>query len=179
MTPELKTACQVVFQEHKTSQYPVTWNRDAFRGRISTGLSEMAKETLIKKNIIQFPNPSKKIITVLNPAAATATTYEEAEDMVLNKVPAMAAAVAVNEQPAYVANRRSVFVTRTVTHHPVVTLAANGKTETILSALHETKWYMRPVFIYGVWPVCAAVVGGLIAYLMGSAYTELVFDLKR
>lgn len=179
MTPELKTACQVVFQEHKTSQYPVTWNRDAFRGRISTGLSEMAKETLIKKNIIQFPNPSKKIITVLNPVAASASTYEEAEDMVLNKVPAMATAVTAREQPACAASRRSVFVTRTVAHHPVVTLAANGKTEAILPALHETKWYLRPVFVYGVWPVCAAIAGGVIAYLMGSAYTELVFDLKK
>ena len=37
MTPELKIACEVVFQEHKTSSYPVTWNRDAFRGRLSTG----------------------------------------------------------------------------------------------------------------------------------------------
>jgi hypothetical protein len=179
MTPELKTACQVVFQEHKTSKYPVTWNRDAFRGRISTGLSEMAKETLIKKNIIQFPNPSKKIITVLNPVAATASTYEEAEELVLNRVPAMATAVAVKEQPAYTTSRRSVFVTHTVAHHPIVTLAANGKTEAILPALQETKWYLRPVFVYGVWPVCAAIAGGVIAYLMGSAYTELVFDLKK
>lgn len=179
MTPELKTACQVVFHEHKTSPYPVTWNRDVFRGRISTGLSEMAKETLIKKNIIQFPNPSRKIITVLNPVAASAATYEEAEDLVLNKVPAMAKAVAVNEQPAYAASRRSVFVTHRVTHHPVVTLSSNGKTEAILSVPHEAKWYMKPVFVYGVWPVCAAIMGGLIAYLMGSAYTELFFDLKK
>lgn len=179
MTPELKAACQVVFQEHKTSKYPVTWNRDVFRGRISSGVSEMAKETLIKKNIIQFPHPSKKILTVLNPIAASATTYEEAEDMVLNKIPAMATAIAVKEQPTYTASRRSVFVTHTVTHHPVVTLAANGKTQAIHPVLHETKWYMKPVFVYGIWPVCAAIVGGLIAYLIGSAYTELVFDLKR
>ena len=65
MTPELKTACEVVFQEHKTSAYPVTWNRDAFRGRLSTGLTEMAKDTLLRKNIIYYPNPTKKINTIL------------------------------------------------------------------------------------------------------------------
>jgi hypothetical protein len=192
MTPELKTACQVVFQEHKSSPYPVTWNRDAFRGRISTGLSEMAKETLIKKNIIQFPNPSKKILTVLNPAAATAATYEEAEDIILNKImaPMSATAVALKEKPV-AAKSRAVFVTRSVTHHPVVTLAAtHGKLEAVMPmvqmmeqvheghAVHGTKWYLKPVFVYGIWPVCAAIAGGVIAYLMGSAYTELVFDFK-
>ena len=87
MTPELKVACELVFQEHKSSSYPVTWNRDAFRGRISTGLTEMAKDTLLRKNIICYPNPGKKILTVLNPAVQTASNYEEAEDMVLNKIP--------------------------------------------------------------------------------------------
>ena len=171
MTPELKTACEVVFQEHKASSYPVTWNRDAFRGRLSTGLTEMAKDTLIRKNIIYYPNPAKKINTVLNPAAFTADSFEEAENMVLNKVPALSASH-VDNRGSLVANKIPAFVSRPVAHR-LVTLS--GETEIIPA---EIKWYMKPVFYYFVWPVLAAVVGGLIAYLMGTIYTELVFDLK-
>ena len=56
MTPELKNACEVVFQGHKTSVKPITWNKDAFRGRLPFGLSAMAKEILVSKNIICFLN---------------------------------------------------------------------------------------------------------------------------
>lgn len=171
MTPELKTACEVVFQEHKASAYPVTWNREAFRGRISTGLTEMAKDTLIRKNIICYPNPAKKINTVLNPAALNADSFEEAENMVLNKVPALAAS-SVDNRGTLVANKVPAFSSRSVTHR-LVTLT--GETETMTA---EIKWYMKPVFVYVVWPLLGAVVGGLIAYLMGAIYTELVFDLK-
>lgn len=173
MTPELKIACEVVFQEHKSSSYPVTWNRDIFRGRISTGLSEMAKDTLVRKNIIKYPNPAKKILTVLNPAVSAATSYEEAEDMILNKVPSLAAS-RVDNHPTYVANHVSTFTRQPVTQR-LVTITGTA-TETIT---HEVKWYMKPLFVYVIWPVCAAIVGGFIAYLMGTAYTELVFDLKK
>lgn len=171
MTPELKTACEVVFQEHKASAYPVTWNRDAFRGRLSTGLTEMAKDTLIRKNIIYYPNPAKKINTVLNPAAFNADSFEEAENMVLNNVPALSASH-VDDRGTLIAKKIPAFVNRPVAHR-LVTLT--GETEIVPA---EIKWYMKPVFFYFVWPVLAAVLGGLIAYLMGTIYTELVFDLK-
>src|SRR5215510_1263148 len=90
MTPELKTACELVFQEHKLSAQPIKWTRDIFRGRISIGLSEMAKETLVKKNIILWPDKSKKVFTKLNPDVAMACSFEEAEKMIETKIPAMA-----------------------------------------------------------------------------------------
>jgi hypothetical protein len=101
MTPELKIACEVVFQEHKSSGQPIKWTRDTFRGRISIGLSEMAKETLIRKNIILIPNKSKRIITQLNPAVAIATSFEEAEEMIKNKTPVLVSSMA-DEQPTYI-----------------------------------------------------------------------------
>ena len=73
---------------------------------------------------------------------------------------------------ALVANKVAALVSRPVAHR-LVTLT--GETETFPT---EIKWYMKPVFFYVVWPVMAAVVGGLIAFLMGTLYTELVFDLK-
>src|SRR6185369_13502866 len=90
MTPELKTACELVFQEHKLSAQPIKWSRDAFRGRISIGLSEMAKETLVKKNIIVWPDKSKKIFTKLNPDVAMARSFEEAEKMIETRKPMLA-----------------------------------------------------------------------------------------
>ena len=166
MTPELKTACEVVFQEHKATSYPINWSKDAFRGRISIGLSEMAKETLVRKNIIYFPNRAKKIITVLNPAAAAAASFEEAGEMVRNKVPSLVASM-VDDQPAYVSKNVSSFVSPPVKYtHRVLTIA--GKSET---AIAEIKWYLRPLFCYVIWPACAAAAGALIAYLIGSVYT--------
>ena len=85
MTPELKTACEVIFQEHKVSSQPIKWNSETFRGRISLGLSDLAKDTLVKKNIIILPNKSKKILTQLNPDVAAASSFEEAEDIIKNK----------------------------------------------------------------------------------------------
>lgn len=167
MTPELKTACEVVFQEHKASTYPINWSRDVFRGRISIGLSEMAKETLVRKNIIYFPNRAKKIITVLNPDAAAAASFEEAEKMIQNKVPALVSTTKIDDQPAYVANHSSRFISRPVKYiHRVVTIT--GKSET---AIAEIKWYLKPLFCYVIWLACAAAAGALIAYLIGSVYS--------
>ena len=171
MTPELKTACEVVFQEHKASIYPVTWNRDAFRGRISTGLTEMAKDTLLRKNIIYYPNPAKKILTVLNPGVSDADTFEEAENIILNKIPALSASMVDNNR-TLVANHVPRFISRPVTHRRLITIA--GKTESIA----EIKWYMMPIFIYLIWPLCAAALFWFIAYFIGSAYTALFFNLK-
>lgn len=172
MTPELKAACEVVFQEHKASAFPVTWNRDAFRGRLSTGLTEMAKDTLLRKNIIYYPNPAKKINTVLNPAAVNADSFEEAENMVLNKVPVLSNS-SVNDRGSIVTSKPPALTNRTVAHR---LFTVTGDAEVITAQM--PKWYMKPVFYYFLWPVLAAALGGLIAYFMGTIYTELVFDLK-
>src|ERR1700748_2548336 len=82
MTPELKTACELIFQEHKISTAPIKWSKDSFRGKISIGLSEMAKETLVKKNMILLPDRSKKVFTKLNPNVAAAGSFEEAEKII-------------------------------------------------------------------------------------------------
>ena len=161
MTPELKTACEVVFQEHKLSIQPIAWSKYPFRGRISLGLSEMAKETLVKKNIIYFPNRAKKIATILNPAVATASTFEEAAEMAQNKVPSLVSSIE-DEQPVYIANRVTDFNDRpTKFAHRV--RQVNGQYEI---AIVKEKWYLKPLFYYVIWPACASVLGVLIAYLM-------------
>lgn len=173
MTPELKIACEVVFQEHKISSQPIKWNRDAFRGRISIGLSEMAKETLVRKNIIILPNKSKKIITLLNPAVATAESFEEAEEMIVNKVPALVADMA-EKHSAYSAGMDSGFTNSTSTYSQrLLPIAGNSETP-----IAEIEWYLKPLFYYVVWPVCAMAAGALIAYLIGFTYTELFLNLK-
>lgn len=189
MTPELKSACELVFQEHKSSPYPVTWNRDAFRGRLSTGLTEMAKDTLIRKRIIQYSHPSKKILTVLSEEVMHAHNFDEAERMLANPVSAIPVTgyphVIPSSAPAK--RRTGIYVTRQVSHPPVVRLAAASRNNVPQPAIpvsqyipgETIRWYLKPVFVYGIWPICAAIAGGCIAYLMGTAYIELVFDLKN
>lgn len=190
MTPELKIACEVVFQEHKAATTPVAWNRDVFRGRLSTGMSEKAKETLVEKKVIRFPNPAKKNFTVLNPLAAAASSYREAEVMVMNPAPAMAGFEYEEKQKdspvfnrasttAYQSNGTTNSVTaylaRTVNAPRLVTIT--GKAEAIQQ--HLSKWYQKPLLVYIVWPLLAAVAGGAIAFLIGEAYMGLMFDLKK
>src|SRR5262249_16054113 len=162
-----KTACEVVFQEHKLATQPIKWSRDAFRGRISIGLSEMAKETLVKKNIILWPDKAKKVFTKLNPDVATASSFEEAEKMIETKTPAVALMPAMedgfsvgdvaadldtpNDSPIGSYNLLKVV--------PVSEIPAP-----------EIKWWMKPVYFYFVWPVCGAVVGVLISMLMNLVY---------
>jgi hypothetical protein len=198
MTPELKTACELVFQEHKLSSHPIKWSRDAFRGRISIGLSEMAKETLVKKNIILWPDKSKKIFTKLNPEVATARSFEEAEKMIETKKPVLATMPAI-EGGFNVAD----LVADLDTFQPQITLKATPVTpatlttstaptpqpkrsyslmkvvplaetsETTDTAAAEINWWMKPLYLYVVWPVCGAVVGVLISMLMNFAYHVL------
>ena len=193
MTPELKTACELVFQEHKLSAQPIKWSRDAFRGRISIGLSEMAKETLVKKNIIVWPDKSKKIFTKLNPDVATARSFEEAEKMIEMKTPAMAVTPVINGgfNVADLAADLDTFQTQTtltastvlntpVTPTPppkrsysmmkIVPLTETTEAETPTA---EIKWWLKPVYLYVVWPVCGAVVGVLISMLMNVVYQAL------
>ncbi|MEI9909022.1 MAG: hypothetical protein WDO71_04760 [Bacteroidota bacterium] len=171
MTPELKIACELVFQEHKSSGQPIKWTRDTFRGRIAIGLSEMAKETLISKNILIIPNKTKRIITQLNPAVAKATSFEEAEEMIKNKEPVFVSGMA-DDKPAYIAGQVSGFVSRPAEYsHRLLPIDNNAEMPSA-----EIKWYLKPLFYYIIWPVCAAAAGALIAYLLGLAFTKLFWD---
>jgi hypothetical protein len=167
MTPELKTSCEVVFQEHKTSATPIAWNKDAFRGRMSIGLCEMAKETLVQKKVIYFPKPPKKTITILNPVVARAATFEEAVAMIENKI---SLPVEVKEETAYagIPVSENKNYTRPGTG---VLVKNNGKPQTVVT---EEKWHLRPFFFYVVWPVSAAIVSVLIAHFM-SVWVEMAY----
>ena|SRR5882724_2309632 len=170
MTPELKTACELVFQEHKISAEPIKWNKDAFHGRISIGLSEMAKQTLVNKKIIILPNKTKKVFTQLNPEVFAASSFEEAEKMVGNKIQAPVihhTADTTEEVPSF--------------SSPVYTytqeLSLQNVAQDQIQAI-EIKWYMKPVFFYVIWPLCAALAGAVIPWLMDLAYAKLFLDPK-
>ena len=195
MTPELKTACELVFQEHKLSAQPIKWSRDAFRGRISIGLSEMAKETLVKKNIILWPDKSKKIFTKLNPDVATARSFEEAEKMIETKKPVLAT-MPVIEGGFNVADLIAELEsppTATPTPTPVTakqiapTLSPSRSyslmkivppTDTTETKVVDIQWWMKPLYLYVIWPVCGAVVGVLTSMLMNFAYHQLFAHAK-
>lgn len=174
MTPELKTACEVVFQEHKVSAQPIKWDRDAFRGRISIGLSEMAKETLVKKNIILLPNKAKKIFTHLNPEVATAGSFEEAEKIIETKIPGLTSTLNYNANK-YIDDHVFGYSTTPVTFRA---RELQPVRETLASPVPAMKWYLKPVFLYVVWPVCGAAAGALISRLMDMAYTGLFLNAK-
>jgi hypothetical protein len=174
MPPELLTACETVFQEHKVSSLPVKWDRDAFRGRISVGLSEMAKETLIKKNIILLPNKAKKIITQLNPAVAAAASFEEAEMMIVKETPALVKSMSYDPD-TYIAGHVYGFDNPAPAEHPRQLLPIDGNAEMAIAGI---KWYMKPLFYYVVWPLCAAAAGATISFLLVRAYTELFLSIK-
>jgi hypothetical protein len=191
MTPELKTACELVFQEHKLSPQPIKWSSDAFRGRISFGLSEMAKETLVKKNIILWPDKSKKIFTKLNPDVATARSFEEAEKMIETKKPVLATRPVIEGHfnvTDLVADLHTVQTPTTLTTAAAIPTIPSIPTtptpprraynlmkivpriETAETTAAEVNWWMKPLYLYFVWPVCGAVVGVLISMLMNLAY---------
>ena len=198
MTPELKTACELVFQEHKLSSQPIKWSSDAFRGRISFGLSEMAKETLVKKNIILWPDRSKKIFTKLNPDVATAHSFEEAEKMIETKKPILATMPVIEGNfnvADLVADLDTVKIPTVLTSPTTVTAPTNFTipttptptppptryslmkivplTEETETTVAEVNWWMKPLYLYFVWPVCGAVAGVFISMLMNLAYHAL------
>ena len=199
MTPELKTACELVFQEHKLSAQPIKWSRDAFRGRISIGLSEMAKETLVKKNIILWPDKSKKIFTKLNPDVATARSFEEAEKMIQTKKPVLATMPEIEGSFNVADLVADLDSFHTPTTHNITPAPAPSPTipaptppptrsysmmkivpltEPTETPAVEVKWWMKPLYLYVVWPVCGAVVGVLISMLMNLAYQGLFAHAK-
>ncbi|MBL7740341.1 MAG: hypothetical protein JNK14_14085 [Chitinophagaceae bacterium] len=173
MTPELKKACEVIFQEHKTISQ-LKWERHSFHGRLSIGLCEMAKQTLVRKNILLLPDKSKKMITLLNPAVVAAANVEEAEEMIIHKKVIAPSIVTGDVHTVMIKDEHPAF------YIPVTenadSLLINGNMLTTNTA--ATKWYMRPVFYYIIWPICALVTGALIAYLLGVAYTELFPAIK-
>jgi len=171
MTPELKTACEVVFQEHKISNQ-IKWNRDAFRGQISLGLSELAKETLVRKNIILLPNKTRKAITLLNPAVAGAGSFEEAEEIIITRRQTPVVANLQHSEPVYIA--KHVFEidipATSGTKQPAKQSLPVTQSPVVIAG---TKWYMQPFFCYVIWPLCAAVAGALLTFLISTAYAEI------
>jgi len=160
MTPELKVACELVFQEHKTSRKPINWNKDSFRGRISFGLAAMAKETLEKRNIICTLNPAKKTVTALNPSAVTAANFEEAGEMIQNK-PVLVTNKS-DHKPAYVIHGVSNFAPATDDTDRLL-----KDSDKSLPTSPKVKLQASPVFYNIMWVVSAAIAGVLITYLLG------------
>ena len=155
MTPELKNACELVFQEHKSAAEPINWTKDAFRGRLSFGMAALAKETLEKRNIIRPRNPSKKTYTVLNPAAFSAGNFEEAGNIIQNNRP-VALATSEPTQRQYVKHR--IVVTSKI--HKT-----NGSIQT--AGAGDARWWTKPIVCYVLIPIGAAIAGGLITFLLG------------
>ena len=173
MTPELRSACELIFQQHKVSGQRIKWDKDVFRGQISIGLSEMAKETLVKKSIILLPVKSKRTFTELNPAVAAADSFEEAARMIERKIPEANA-------PAY---DPETYITNHVFGFPASPPARNSRNRTVSkqalrSNEEQTSWWMKPVYLYFVWPVCGVAAGILISLLMDFVYTELFLNSK-
>jgi len=161
MTPELKAACELVFQEHKTARKPINWNKDSFRGRISFGLAAMAKETLEKRNIICALNPAKKTITALNPSAVNAANFEEAGEMIQNKIPVLVTNKVAHKH-AYVIHGVSNFSPATDDTDRLLKVSDSS-----LSTSKKIKLQASPVFYNIMWVVSAAIAGVLITYLLG------------
>lgn len=170
MTPELKRACELVFQEHRASPIPVNWNKDAFTGRLSFGLSAMAQEILIKKNIIYAPNPGKKLITVLNPAVAGASTLEEAEMLIQNKVIPMGVSESI-----HLPYEKDIPVFESNAVNNLVALRIAGEPAPITSNMSKTKWYTSALFYYFIWPLCAAVAGAVITWAISTVSVSLSY----
>lgn len=160
MTPELINACELVFQQHKTSGQPIHWTKDTFQGRLSFGLSALAKQTLETRNIICSPNPSKKTITILNPAAAGATSFEEAEDMIKNKTNVLVKQVPY-EQPVYIALRIKGDANTATPKHPI-----KIESKTIRNPI-KLNGSVKPMLYYFALLLGGVIAGGLITYLLG------------
>jgi hypothetical protein len=166
MTPELKAACELVFQEHKLTGNTIKWDKNSFHGKIPIALTEMARQTLVKKSIIIFPGKSKKTITKLNPVVAAASSFEEAEKIAANAIPE---AATLSNDPVDFALQD---IPETVSPAPVYTHRLMTVKTTPSPNFSKPKWYRQPVFYYFIWPVCIAAAGALITYLIDVAYTR-------
>jgi hypothetical protein len=180
MTPELRASCELVFQEHKLAASAITWNKNVFRNRMSIGLCDLAKDTLVKKNIIYFPKPAKKTVTVLNPAVATASSFEEAIAIAqsetqqsngeLKKERTLYDEIYSPEFMEYVNPEIHTPVQDVLSEQPKPNIKSQPSIQVQAhQVLTAEKWHLRPVFYYVVWPLTAAVVSVLVAWLMSQA----------
>jgi hypothetical protein len=168
MTPELKKACELIFQEHKCSSQPIKWNSETFKGRISLGLADLGREVLLEKKILSLPDKSKKMTTRLNPAIASAGSVEEAEAMLASRSAVMTTAV-VEEKRVLVATPPSTSPKPAPRYtHRLVEVQREEP-----AGVAELRWYMRPVFFYVLWPLCAIAGGIGLTYLIDLVYTQL------
>jgi hypothetical protein len=157
----------------------------------------MAKETLVKKNIILWPDKSKKIFTKLNQDVASASSFEEAEKMIETKKPVLATMPVIegNFNVADLAADLDTVKIPTVLTSPITVTAPTNFTipttptppptrsyslmkivplaETTETTTAEVTWWMKPLYLYFVWPVCGAVAGVFISMLMNLAYHAL------
>jgi hypothetical protein len=179
MTPELRASCELVFQEHKLAASPITWNKHVFRDKISIGLCDLAKETLVKKKIIYFPKPAKKTITILNPEVATASSFEEAVVLAESKSSAIEGEP-VKEKTLYDEIYSPEFMEYvdpedfTPARKSVIKQAQPGlqlhtQPALVATATTQEKWWLKPAFYYVIWPLTAAIVSVMIAWLMSQA----------
>jgi hypothetical protein len=162
MTPELKSSCELIFQEHKAAARHITWSKEAFRGRISIGLCEMAKETLLEKKVIYLPKPPKRHITSLNPLILDAATFEDAIAMIQN--PVKRAGIVQEYQLDVKEARQDTAANHEIMISPVLNTGSHQAVE-----LPIEKWYLRPFYYYFLWPVLALAGSILIAHLMSEA----------
>ncbi len=171
MTPELQAACEAIFQEHKS--HPFSWNKDVFHGRISTGMLDLAKEVLIEKNIIYYQQPGKKLVTVLNPELAKVSSFLEALALVSGK-PFVAPVKEKPLPPVININQHRKEPPAPVVRvkEPAIVPKPAGETTSV-------KWYLRPVFIYFIWPLFGAAVFFLLAYLISEGYDQIFFKRKK
>jgi hypothetical protein len=187
MTPELRASCELVFQEHKLAASPIAWNKHVFREKMSIGLSDLAKETLVKKKIIYFPKPARKTITILNPAVATATSFEEAIAIAESK--SVTTGESVKEKTLYDEIYSPEFMeyadpedfrparksskeqpkpkVKEIQAQPRIQL--QSQPALVATTATDEKWWLKPAFYYVIWPLAAAIVSVAIAWLMSRA----------
>jgi hypothetical protein len=127
----------------------------------------MAKLTLVDKNII-LPNKQKKIFTQLNPCVAAAQSFEEAEKMIETKTPVIEEAVfAKTPKPIEEAPKKIIYTS------PISVQNLQPVAGLTVASTSGTKWYLKPIYLYVVWPLCGAAGGALISFLMNFIYTEI------
>jgi hypothetical protein len=160
MTPELKQACELIFQEHKTSRLPIDWNKNVFQGRIAFHLSALAKQTLEKRNIIWTVNGRKKSTTILNPDASLAASFEEAEELILNKY-----AVVIAEEE----KNKFEYILHQVAGEPIAISDTDKKAKTLNKPGIAKSKIRRSgnSFYYFILLLAAAIAGAILTYLIG------------
>jgi len=176
MTPELQIACEAIFQEHKAKNNSISWSKDAFRGRISTGMLDLAKETLLSKNIIYYPNPAKKIVTKLNPELLSVNSFAEAEILVLNRKPVLTS-LGIHDMSTTVVSEKGHLILGDKKNRP--SQIVDTPPDDFEPSHTKAKWYRSNLFTYLVWPLCAAVLFWFITWLIGNFFTALFFNLEK